>query len=163
LRTRRWIFLEVLREKIWVLIFYAMLVCVSTLVFSHIEKRSLFDSVYWAIAALSTVGSRDVVPHTTVGKLLLIFDAVSGISIYVYLIISWQASIIEERVRRKISKETHFVELRNQQATAPANMPKHIELKINRRLYFLEQVRDEVRVLEDRIRRVIRDIANLRP
>lgn len=163
MRTHRWVFLEVLREKIWVIVLYAVLVSVSALVFSFVEKRSFFDSIYWAIAAVSTVGSRDVVPHTTVGRLLFIFDAVSGISIYVYLIISWQASTFEERVRRKILKKTRFVTLRNQQATATADVPEHVELKISRRLYYVEQLREGIRVLEDLIRRVMRDMPELRP
>jgi hypothetical protein len=39
-----------------------------------------------------------------IGKLLFIFDAVSGITTYIYLITSWQTSLLEARLERKLWK-----------------------------------------------------------
>jgi hypothetical protein len=48
------------------------------------------------------VGFGDITPHTLIGKLLLLFDAISGITTYIYLITSWQSSVIEARLERKL-------------------------------------------------------------
>jgi len=48
------------------------------------------------------VGFGDITPHTIVGKLLFLLDAVSGITTYIYLITSWQTSVIEARLERKL-------------------------------------------------------------
>lgn len=97
-------FLHVLRRRIWALIFFVTLVSISTVLFSYIEKHSLFDSFYWTITVISTVGFGDITPHTKIGKLLFIFNALSGINIYIYLITSWQSSIVEARLERRLWK-----------------------------------------------------------
>ena len=66
------------------------------------EHHTLFDSFYWTITVFTTVGFGDITPHTIVGKLLFLLDAVSGITTYIYLITSWQASVIEARLERKL-------------------------------------------------------------
>ena len=57
-------------------------------------------------ARISTVGFGDITPHTQIGKLLFILDAVSGINAYIYLITSWQSSLVEERLERRLWKFT---------------------------------------------------------
>lgn len=104
MRTSHHALFEAVRCRIWALAFFIVLVSLSTMIFSFVENRSLFDSFYWTITVISTVGFGDITPHTHMGKLLFIFDAVSGINIYIYLITSWQASIIEARLERKFWK-----------------------------------------------------------
>jgi len=96
------VFLESLRRRKWALCYLLTLTSVSTVIFSFVEKHSIFDSLYWTITVLSTVGFGDITPHTVFGKLLFIFDAISGITTYVYLITSWQTSVIEARLERKL-------------------------------------------------------------
>jgi hypothetical protein len=57
-------------------------------------------------ARISTVGFGDITPHTQIGKLLFILDAVSGINAYIYLITIWQSSLVEERLERRLWKIT---------------------------------------------------------
>ena len=97
-------FLESARRRKWALAYLVILTSLSTLIFSYVEKHSLFDAFYWTITVLSTVGFGDITPHTMIGKVLFIFDAISGITTYVYLITSWQASLIEARLERKLWK-----------------------------------------------------------
>ena len=73
-----------------------------TILFSFIEHHTLFDSFYWTITVFTTVGFGDITPHTTPGKLLFLLDAISGITTYIYLITSWQTSVIEARLERKL-------------------------------------------------------------
>jgi len=79
-----------------------VLTCVSTIVFSFVEHLTLFDSFYWTITVFTTVGFGDITPHTIIGKVLFLFDAISGITTYIYLITSWQTSVIEARLERKL-------------------------------------------------------------
>jgi hypothetical protein len=95
-----------MRRRKYALAYLITLVFASTVAFSHIEKHTLFDSLYWTITVLTTVGFGDITPHTTLGKALFIFDAISGISTYVYLITSWQSSLVEARLERKLWKLT---------------------------------------------------------
>jgi voltage-gated potassium channel len=97
-------FLHVLRRRAWAITFFVALVCFSTIAFSYLEKHTLFDSFYWTITVISTVGFGDITPHTQMGKLLFILDAVSGINVYIYLITSWQATLVEERLERRLWK-----------------------------------------------------------
>ena len=96
------VFLESLRHRKWAVSYLIVLTCLSTLIFSLVEKHTLFDSFYWTITVFSTVGFGDITPHTMVGKLLFLLDAVSGITTYIYLITSWQTSVIEARLERKL-------------------------------------------------------------
>ena len=95
-------FLDGLRHRKWALSYLVGLTCLSTIVFSTVEHHTIFDSFYWTVTVFSTVGFGDITPHTMLGKLLFIVDAVSGITTYIYLITSWQTSVIEARLERKL-------------------------------------------------------------
>jgi voltage-gated potassium channel len=94
--------LESLRHRKWALSYLVVLTCLSTLIFSYVEHHTAFDSFYWTITVFTTVGFGDITPHTIIGKVLFLFDAISGITTYIYLITSWQTSIIEARLERKL-------------------------------------------------------------
>ena len=96
------VFLESLRHRKWALSYLIILTFSSTVVFSIVEHRTLFDSFYWTITVLSTVGFGDITPHTVLTKMVFIVLAVSGLTTYIYLITSWQTSVIEARLERKL-------------------------------------------------------------
>jgi len=96
------VFLESLRHRKWALSYLIALTCVSTIIFSFVENHTPFDSFYWTITVFTTVGFGDITPHTIIGKVLFLFDAISGITTYIYLITSWQTSVIEARLERKL-------------------------------------------------------------
>ena len=98
------VFFESARRRKWAITYIIALTCLSTLIFSYVEKHTVFDAFYWTITVFSTVGFGDITPHTIIGKVLFIFDAISGITTYVYLITSWQTSLIEARLERKLWK-----------------------------------------------------------
>jgi voltage-gated potassium channel len=98
------ILLETARRRKWAISYIVALTFLSTFLFSYIENHTLFDSFYWTITVFSTVGFGDITPHTMIGKTLFIFDAISGITPYIYLITSWQTSLLEARLERKLWK-----------------------------------------------------------
>ena len=98
------VLLETARQRKWAISYIVALAILSTLIFSYVEKHTLFDSFYWTVTVFSTVGFGDITPHTMIGKVLFIFDAISGITTYIYLITSWQTSLLEARLERKLWK-----------------------------------------------------------
>jgi len=96
------VLLETARQRKWAIGYIVALACLSTFIFSYVEKHTLFDAFYWTITVFSTVGFGDITPHTMIGKLLFVFDAISGITTYIYLITSWQTSLIEAKLERKL-------------------------------------------------------------
>jgi ion channel len=98
------VLLETARRRKWAISYIVALAFLSTFLFSYIENHTLFDSFYWTITVFSTVGFGDITPHTMIGKMLFIFDAISGITTYIYLITSWQTSLLEARLERKLWK-----------------------------------------------------------
>ncbi len=51
---------------------FFMLIAVAAWGFHYFEKRSLFESGWWAVTTVTTVGYGDVVPVTAAGKLIAI-------------------------------------------------------------------------------------------
>ena len=58
-----------------------MLVRVGSLVFSYYEDIFYFESLYFVVVALSTVGLGDFTPETEAGKIVTIVMIVLGIGI----------------------------------------------------------------------------------
>lgn len=48
------------------------------------EDVTLFESLYWSVITMTTVGYGDITPATTGGRLISIFLAVSGLGLYAY-------------------------------------------------------------------------------
>jgi voltage-gated potassium channel len=117
------VFLESLRHRKWALSYLVALTCLSTVVFSFIEHHTFFDSFYWTITVFTTVGFGDITPHTIIGKLLFLVDAISGITTYIYLITSWQTSVVEARLERKLWElaEAEFKQKRKTKAQLFSN------------------------------------------
>jgi voltage-gated potassium channel len=65
------------------LIAYLLLISVCGLAYSHLEKKSLGDSLWWAVVTASTVGYGDISPQNWPARVL----AVLLISIMVLLVI----------------------------------------------------------------------------
>ncbi|ABU82068.1 potassium channel family protein [Ignicoccus hospitalis] len=54
------------------------IVVISSIIFHHVEHKSLFEAIYWAIITVTTVGYGDVVPTSFQGRLLALALALSG-------------------------------------------------------------------------------------
>jgi len=74
----------------------------STVSFTYFENRgrppseriTLFQSAYWAIVTLSTVGYGDVTPKSAAGRAISIFLIIVGLSIYVSVISKFGSFLI---------------------------------------------------------------------
>tara|TARA_Y100000034_G_scaffold130465_1_gene189002 strand:- start:1212 stop:2219 length:1008 start_codon:yes stop_codon:yes gene_type:complete len=62
------------------LLFLVVLLVIAFVAFSRIENKSLFDSFYWIITTITTVGYGDITPVSFNGKVLSIFVMVLGVA-----------------------------------------------------------------------------------
>ena len=55
-------------------------ILIGTFGFSYFERRSLWDSFYWTIVVITTVGFGDIYPITFWGRIIFFIVAILGIS-----------------------------------------------------------------------------------
>lgn len=75
---------------------------------SRVENQftSIPQSIYWAIVTMTTVGYGDIVPHTTIGKMLSALLILVGYSLIIVPTGFVSAEAIESRKKRRISTQT---------------------------------------------------------
>lgn len=88
----------------------AALLVAGSLLFSMFEGLPLFDSLYWTITVLTTVGFGDIVPRTAQGKLLYMGLVASGIAVYGYVVSNLFAALSEVRLKNVLASYLPGVE-----------------------------------------------------
>ncbi len=91
-------------RPLWGVVAVSALVVAGSTLFSIFEGLDLFNSFYWTITVLTTVGFGDIVPSTVEGKLLYIGLVLSGIAIYGYVASSLVSMLSEERMRKVLAQ-----------------------------------------------------------
>jgi voltage-gated potassium channel len=86
-------------------IIVAFLLATSTIYFHFVEKWSLFDSFYFSVVTMSTVGYGQIVPATVLGKLGVIVLIFSGVGALAILVQSVATDAIERRTKRAVKEE----------------------------------------------------------
>lgn len=89
------------KEAKGLLVFVLILITVGSLFFSHFEHWSWFNSLYYSVITLTTVGFGDFTPQTVAGKTFTIFYIIFGIGIIFGLI-----NIIAKHARKNYMKQT---------------------------------------------------------
>lgn len=83
----------------------ASLLTLSTIFFHFVEGWTLFNSFYFSVVTMSTVGYGQIVPVTVLGKLgviVLIFSGVGALAVLVQIVAT---DAIERRTKRVIEAE----------------------------------------------------------
>jgi len=85
-----------------VLLFIVMLT--GTLGFMKLERLSLFDSVYFTVATVTTVGYGDITPKTEAGKFLAMVLIITGVGTFLGVVAN-STDILMNRREKLIRKE----------------------------------------------------------
>lgn len=78
---------------LWIIIIISLII-IWGLFFHLIEGHSRFDSVYFVIMTMTTVGYGDIVPMTIIGKVLTMIFALTGAPLFIF--IAW--FMVQQRV-----------------------------------------------------------------
>lgn len=93
------------KQKQVAVILVAVLLTISTIFFHLVEKWSLFDSFYFSVVTMSTVGYGQIVPVTVLGKVGVILLISSGVGALAILVQIVATDAIERWTTRAMEKE----------------------------------------------------------
>ena len=139
---------QVLRKRSasWALVAAAIAIAVAT-VFVGIVERNVEDGIqdwgtviWWGLATITTVGYGDVVPVTTIGRIVGVFLMIVGIGVFGILtanVAAWFVEQGQEEDRQEIRSDIQ--ELKDQSARQEQILAK------------LEVLQDEVRSLREEL------------
>jgi Trk-type K+ transport system membrane component len=74
-----------------------LLLTAGTLFYSHSEKWSYLDSLYFSVTTLATVGFGDLHPTNDASKIFTMFYIFLGMGLVLYIVSTFSKSIIEGR------------------------------------------------------------------
>jgi hypothetical protein len=96
------------RLTVNLIIFLAVLV-VGTIAFMLVENRSIIDAFYYIIVTMATVGYGDIVPTTTVGKIMAILLIVTGVGTFLGVIANATELMLSRREKLARMKKLNMV------------------------------------------------------
>lgn len=114
-KIRKWI------ESIWEflenenfirpLLIIVVIVAISSLSLSYVEPNlSLFDSLWWAIVTLTTVGYGDVTPKTILGRFIAFIDMLVGIGVLTLLTATVASILVERKITKDLGMHSYSFE-----------------------------------------------------
>jgi voltage-gated potassium channel len=85
----------------FLLLLFAGQIAVGTVTFSLVEGWSLFNSLYFCVVSLTTVGYGDVTPESAAGKLITMVYLLLGVGLVVTFVSKVAALRVDVRARRR--------------------------------------------------------------
>lgn len=79
----------------------SVIITLSTIAYHFIEGWSYFDSFYFSVITITTVGYGDMHPTTVSSKIITILLLFSGVGIGLYILSSFSRSLIRGRANRR--------------------------------------------------------------
>ena len=118
------------------------------IVFSFVENHSFFNSLYFTITTMATVGFGDITPHTAWGKAIVMIYALTWVPLFVSL--SW--IILENRFNRTVKQHVNKFYREIQEAE------REIQAMEDRVSDEISEVMEETENNEDKIDRTQKDV-----
>ena len=98
------------------------------------NEVSTWDGLWWSVTTMTTVGYGDIIPHTTLGRIVAMVVMLVGIAFIAIL----TAALAERLVRRRVTEETAAVALDVDEAEATV-------------LLEIGEIAERLRILEARL------------
>lgn len=86
--------------------FLGIYLALGAVFYSIVEKWSLFDSLYFSVITVATVGYGDLTPNTVLGKTFTMFYLFIGIGLFVYVANTFLRYRAMLRVQRRINRKS---------------------------------------------------------
>lgn len=93
------------RRLLLIALIPGLLILAGTLAYCALEDWSLFDSLYFTVITLTTIGYGDMVPRTAGGKLFTMVFALGGVFTLFYLAADFIRALISGEVRTLLGKQ----------------------------------------------------------
>ena len=82
---------------------FILLLIGGTFIYHSVEGWSYLDSSYFMIMTATTIGYGDIVPQTSVGKIITMFYSMVGIAFMFYIISLISHSIFDKRIQLSVT------------------------------------------------------------
>jgi voltage-gated potassium channel len=93
------------RRFLLIVLIPGLLILVGTLSYHALEDWSLFDSLYFTVVTLTTIGYGDLTPKTSGGKLFTMVFALGGVFTLFYLAADFLRAVVSGEVRTILGKQ----------------------------------------------------------
>ena len=98
----------------FIFILLSTTIFIGTFGFSFFEGRSLWDSFYWTIVVITTVGFGDIYPVTFWGRIIFFIVALLGISTITIAVGEFASYLVEGKIMemrglKKVERKSHVV------------------------------------------------------
>ena len=105
-----WEFLET-ENFIRPLLVIIVIIVISSVGLSFVEPNlSLFDSLWWAVVTLTTVGYGDVTPKTIPGRFIAFIDMLVGIGVLTLLTATVASILVERKISQDLGMHSYSFE-----------------------------------------------------
>lgn len=88
-------------------ILFIIIICIGSYILHYVEYLSYFDAFYFSVITLASIWYGDIVPHTMIGKIVVMFYALVWLPLFItmgYLLSSILVKPIK-KTRKRISNQ----------------------------------------------------------
>jgi hypothetical protein len=120
----------------WAGMLVLILLLLGTVVFSMVEGWSLLDSAYFTTITLTTIGYGDFAPTRSLSKIITMFFAFAGVTIFVFAV----STITESYFGKRVGTLETKVQQVSDQTKQLMKPPEQTKQAVSRRTFLKEMV-----------------------